>query len=98
MNEGDKIDELQRAINKLRDELAKIDGNMDTEMINMDNETLDEDVREQARQDYDTYVLQQENLIKTMEISNNKPIIQNAIIAFSVLKTTVVTSAWKLLP
>ncbi|MBO5833917.1 MAG: hypothetical protein J6R22_03105 [Alphaproteobacteria bacterium] len=65
---GDKIDELQRAINKLRNELAKIDGNMDTEMINMDNETLDEDVREQARQDYDTYVLQQENLIKTMEI------------------------------
>lgn len=63
---GDKIAKIQATIDVLRNEIDKIDGNMDTEMINMENETLDEDIREQARQDYDTYVLQQENLVKTL--------------------------------
>lgn len=64
---GDKIAQIQAAIDALRNEIAKIDGNMDTEMINMENETLDDEVRNQAREDFELYQQQQESLLKMIE-------------------------------
>ncbi len=64
---GDKIAQIQAAIDALRNEIAKIDGNMDTEMINMENETLDDEIRNQAREDFELYQQQQESLLKMIE-------------------------------